>query len=291
MNSICQRAGCNKPVWVDPSTQIQHNFCGRTHATDTVGHQLKDPHGPCHICSLEGCEEPIFYDKKSDRVHDFCSQDHARLAMDRNEWQKPMKKQKMPSSTPSNVPTCLLNTCSLPCCLNPSSGEYYDYCGRTHAKKGRDKKAASLISATAKALPPQISKPIIPTFNPAQWAPSNSSSSSSSSSSSYNSSSSSSSSVPAPAPLSNKATATAAAPKAPPKKSRIMCVVCQKYNADFVCVPCGHICLCEEDSKLWKIREQQRLLANQGGGGGGAGSINCPVCQQPADNICKVYGL
>ncbi len=50
------------------------------------------------------------------------------------------------------------------------------------------------------------------------------------------------------------------------------CTVCMNKQADFVIIPCGHQCACE--NCLNKIQR---------------GTNKCPICRTTIENICRVY--
>ena len=82
----CALPGCHRPVHVDPVTNVEHDYCGRTHAKQALGDGLADPHGCCHECKLNGCVEPVYFEQDTGRVHDFCCARHSELAIERGEW-------------------------------------------------------------------------------------------------------------------------------------------------------------------------------------------------------------
>ena len=38
----CALPGCHRPVHVDPVTNVEHDYCGRTHAKQALGDGLAD---------------------------------------------------------------------------------------------------------------------------------------------------------------------------------------------------------------------------------------------------------
>ena len=60
-NVTCTLTGCNKPVFLDRRTLIQHAYCGRTHAAQHLG-TIQEPHGGCHACKLPGCSDTVHFD-------------------------------------------------------------------------------------------------------------------------------------------------------------------------------------------------------------------------------------
>ena len=71
--NTCKFPDCSRPTHV--RGQVEHDFCGRTHAEEAAKLGLippvKAPHGSCHTCNLRGCEETVAFDEKTRRVHDF----------------------------------------------------------------------------------------------------------------------------------------------------------------------------------------------------------------------------
>ena len=132
----CLLPNCHKPVHVDPVSGVEHDYCGRTHAKQALGDALADPHGCCHVCKLDGCEEPVHFEADSGRVHDFCCASHATLAIERGEWQRPLKGLQGRGAAPcSRSEQCALNGCAAPRYRDPATGVLHDYCGKSHALK------------------------------------------------------------------------------------------------------------------------------------------------------------
>lgn len=130
---MCNLPGCFRPAFVDPQTNIPHEFCGRTHARqaqESQGRELPPPHGPCHVCHLPGCEEPVYYDPTSDRVHEFCCKGHAELALQQGLIQR-SNRALQGQGHPEH--RCSLAGCSAPRYVD-HNGYEHAYCGRTHAK-------------------------------------------------------------------------------------------------------------------------------------------------------------
>jgi len=212
----CAKPGCGLPVFVEPRTQIAHDFCGRTHAVECLG-EVQEPHGPCHQCNLRGCVETVAFDFDTGRVHDFCCLDHAQLATQRGEW--PHQHLRSSSSLSSSlsggggaqgkVVYCRYPRCTKPCFSD--GARVYDFCGRTHAFEFKSLPTSSAsassgsifqrsvssgggISSGTYALPPQAVQ-----------------------------------AAPQTAPVAD-----------PPKK----CCICLTAKCDTVLVPCGHLCVC-----------------------------------------------
>jgi len=146
----CNYSNCSKSVFIDPTTGIEHDFCGRTHARlalEAEGYSLEPPHGQCHICQLEGCNNPVYYDEREDRVHDFCCLDHAHAAQEWGQWPE-SNRSCQGHGDPSN--RCALPGCSAPRYVDHRTGQVHDFCGRTHAKQAA---ARGLLSATEAGVP------------------------------------------------------------------------------------------------------------------------------------------
>jgi len=130
---VCELHGCHRPAFVDPTTRIQHDYCGRTHAREAMAHSgqdLQPPHGVCHTCKLPGCDEPVYYDADTDRVHEYCCRSHAAEACDRGiqpASNRPLQGRGHPAHR------CSLQGCSAPRYVD-ATGYEHAYCGRTHAK-------------------------------------------------------------------------------------------------------------------------------------------------------------
>eukprot|EP00960_Hanusia_phi_P009331 270302-Hanusia_phi.AAC.2 len=146
----CNYYNCHKSAFVEPSTGIQHDYCGRTHARlalEAQGQNLQPPHGICHLCQLPGCDEPVYYDEEEDRVHDFCCLAHAYQAQDMGMW--PLSNRSIQRhSDPSD--RCSLPGCSAPRYVDGRTGQVHDFCGRTHAKQAA---ARGLLSASEAGVP------------------------------------------------------------------------------------------------------------------------------------------
>ena len=141
----CALPGCTRPVHIDPTSGIAHNYCGRTHASEALGGGLAAPHGVCHTCKLPGCNEPVLYD--NGRVHEYCCRRHADEALARGlrpASNRPLQGQ----STPAN--RCSLPGCSAPRFVDPTNGFIHDFCGRTHA---REATSLGLLPAAASGVP------------------------------------------------------------------------------------------------------------------------------------------
>jgi len=133
--NMCKVISCERNVFVDPTTGIRHDFCGRTHArqyAESHGQMLPPPHGSCHQCQLPNCSEQVSFDEVTQRVHDYCCFDHSRRAM------------AMGIQPPSNMTLqgqgrlyhrCSLFGCSAPRFVDPTSNKEHDYCGRSHARQ------------------------------------------------------------------------------------------------------------------------------------------------------------
>jgi hypothetical protein len=134
--TICLKPGCGKRVFVEPTTGIAHNYCGRTHALEHRNGDIAPPHGICHSCKLPGCDKTVFFDAAEGRVHDFCSRRHAEQAMDRKIWPRSNKGiQVLGASTLSGI--CSLPGCGAPRFRDRGSGEIKDFCGRSHAAEAK----------------------------------------------------------------------------------------------------------------------------------------------------------
>lgn len=138
MTQICRKWGCDLPVWIEPRTNIVHDFCGRTHAIEMLQSQVLRPHGNCHDCNLLGCSKEINFDPDSGRVHDFCCKDHANKAIARGEWAVPIRDQMKKRVKPLREDEiCRLPGCLFPAYICPNSARRYDYCGRSHATEAK----------------------------------------------------------------------------------------------------------------------------------------------------------
>ena len=135
---MCEMAGCFRPVFIDPTTKIPHDYCGRTHARQAArakGVELPAPHGSCHVCQLPGCDEPVFYEEETDRVHEYCCKSHAFEALQLG-LRPPSNKGKQGQAPPDQ--RCSLAGCSAPRFIDPTNGFVHAYCGRSHAKKAEE---------------------------------------------------------------------------------------------------------------------------------------------------------
>jgi hypothetical protein len=136
----CSLPGCQKDVYYDFRSGLQHDYCGRTHAKQGLSQQgqtLWEPHGCCHECKLTGCEETVAYEADTGRVHDFCCLTHAQEALHNGEWKhsdkKPRRKKRTREGHPTGEATCTLFGCSAKVWEDPSNNQKYDYCSRSHA--------------------------------------------------------------------------------------------------------------------------------------------------------------
>ena len=148
---ICNLPGCSLPVHFDANSNIEHDYCGRTHARQAIGSALQEPHGSCHECQLTGCSEPVYYDQAADRVHEYCCRTHAELALRQGE--RPYSN-KVKQGQGARGFTCSLPNCSAPRFFDQDRGIYLDFCGRTHAKKAE---ARGNLPVPAGALSEQVS--------------------------------------------------------------------------------------------------------------------------------------
>jgi len=149
----CALPGCTRPIFVGTG-EVQHDYCGRTHAREAleaVGKQLPPPHGPCHACKLPGCDRPVFVEKNG-RVHEFCRREHAKEAMRLGLHPLPARDvgsrgagaaagRARGGSEGSGAGGA--DKCSYPDChklrfVDPNSGLQHDFCGRTHASKAAE---------------------------------------------------------------------------------------------------------------------------------------------------------
>ena len=55
------------------------------------------------------------------------------------------------------------------------------------------------------------------------------------------------------------------------------CVVCMDSIRDYMCLPCGHVCLCDKCAAF----EEYNINNNN--------NVMCPRCRQKVDKIVKVY--
>ena len=135
-SALCALPSCNRPRHRDPGTGIVHDFCGRTHAQEYArrnGQTLAPPHGSCHVCKLPGCGEQVYYDERDERVHDFCCKSHALQAIDEG-LHPPSQRVNQLGGRLSAAQQCSLPGCTAPKFQDPDTGEWRDYCGRTHAR-------------------------------------------------------------------------------------------------------------------------------------------------------------
>jgi len=144
---ICAKAGCNLPVYVEPRTQIVHQYCGRTHAQEALGNNVQTPHGTCNRCNFRGCTKQVAFDDSRGRVHDFCCKEHADRAIASGEWVKPQRYTHHGGGEKKKAsgPLCRFPNCQIPVFTDPTTGRKLDYCGRSHAV---EVSAHSLISRT-----------------------------------------------------------------------------------------------------------------------------------------------
>lgn len=81
-----------------------------------------------------------------------------------------------------------------------------------------------------------------------------------------------------PPPMAATTSTSAAATKPPPSTSpgitHPQCTVCLGRNANIILIPCGHVCLCQEDAD--KLKANKQLNA-------------CPICRQSITSTNKVF--
>lgn len=143
----CGHHGCTRRVYVDATTGIAHDYCGRSHAAAALaaqGQELHPPHGECHTCALPGCSRPVHFDADMGRVHDFCGIAHAQQAENLGLWPTSNRKAQG-KGTPDN--RCALPGCSAPRFVELATGYVHDYCGRTHARQAQAKGLLTPASA------------------------------------------------------------------------------------------------------------------------------------------------
>jgi hypothetical protein len=59
----------------------------------------------------------------------------------------------------------------------------------------------------------------------------------------------------------------------PVETSRSVCIVCMEQPPTLACVPCGHVCMCEDDAVAFSRQADRR----------------CPICRNHVQAIMKVY--
>jgi hypothetical protein len=118
-------------VFVEPRTSIVHEYCGRTHAEEMLGHPLPEPHGDCQKCNLPGCKNPVYFDASTQRVHDFCSRSHYEQAVKEKVWP--------PSyNNKANHAKCAYPGCRKKCFFDSVNNRVHEFCGRSHAVMNRN---------------------------------------------------------------------------------------------------------------------------------------------------------
>lgn len=147
--NVCAKPGCSLPRFVEYRTNIEHDYCGRTHAEECLG-PIPPPHGICHTCSLKGCTKPVHFDSPTSRVHDFCCKDHAERAMTRNQWPTPVR-----NFVSNSSQQCSLDGCRLARFRDPQTGQLHDYCGRSHAIEAKEHKSKKARWSSS-APPPRV---------------------------------------------------------------------------------------------------------------------------------------
>ncbi|KAL6056406.1 TRUD domain-containing protein [Balamuthia mandrillaris] len=85
---VCNFPGCTKAVFVEPTTNRVHDYCGRTHATAhgalKAQPQAKATTGvapssspAAKVCGLPGCHKAAYVEPGTGKVHDYCGRTHA----------------------------------------------------------------------------------------------------------------------------------------------------------------------------------------------------------------------
>ncbi|KAL6078972.1 TRUD domain-containing protein [Balamuthia mandrillaris] len=86
---VCSFPGCTKAVFVEPTTNRVHDYCGRTHATahgalkaqpqakTTTGVSTPSSSFATKVCGLPGCNKAVYVEPGTGKVHDYCGRTHA----------------------------------------------------------------------------------------------------------------------------------------------------------------------------------------------------------------------
>jgi hypothetical protein len=256
----------------------------------------------------------VAFNSRTGRVHDFCCKDHADRAIRSGTWVKPVRDTYPyydGAKKKAAGPTCQLPGCSLPVFTNPTSGRKLDYCGRSHAVEHRlmqdSVRHTSSSSVAAVAGGGTLFTTGLAIATPvggfAQGSSSQSTASSSTTVKAGNTSNSVSkvhfSGFARPIPFTDSTTAdtkpsarvgvatttrpnsangritqsaTTAAPT--PAIPQPQCAICLAMNANIILIPCGHVCLCQEDA--------DKLLTNKQ-------LVECPICRQAIISTNQVF--
>lgn len=314
MSKVCSKRGCSLPVFVEPRTGIEHDYCGRTHAQQCIRGKLQRPHGRCQTCNMRGCDKTVNYEESTGRVHDFCCKEHAQQAIARGDWDAPLSETApVVKNNRGGRRLCGLLGCNLPCYVDQKTGRVHDYCGRTHAVEAKNRVndnrsniSGSCSSSAGVSAPPvpslraglAISSGIAPrssnTFRAvsASLVKGTRSSLSDSKTSDETNKRRSSSSEEIPVKRVRISTphterissSSAAAPKSPNNTiSAPRCTVCLEYNADVLLIPCGHICFCSNDFTQFETLKRQSSSSDS--------DFTCPICHTEISSKCIVRGL
>lgn len=73
------------------------------------------------------------------------------------------------------------------------------------------------------------------------------------------------------------------------EESNQTCVICLDYPPNMVCIPCGHMCLC--DGKFFSTFRRRLLIFTNLECKLRMTKKKCPVCNQQVKNIYKVQAL
>jgi hypothetical protein len=284
----CNLAGCDKPVAFNLRTGRVHDFCSKEHADRAirsgawvrpVRDQYRHYHGgkqkmaagadAGHICKLPSCDLPVFRDTRTGRKFDYCGRSHAvehRLALERNNNANQASTLTTTAAVAGGGTVELLAGGAI-ISAGPTIGHVttspFIYDGWAI---GKSTPSVSSSDATAKmsnlSKAPLVKKPLgkMPpasgnlTTGVAKKLPPPVATTSSSSAIPMNSRS-----VPRKLPppsVAATAGASAAAPTKPsPAITHPQCTVCLGRNANIILIPCGHVCLCQEDAEKLKAKK------------------------------------
>ena len=82
-------------------------------------------------------------------------------------------------------------------------------------------------------------------------------------------------------PMAEAAAAEAAATEAAASEAKTgggennesRCIFCMEKKPNVVCIPCGHVCMCEEDCKRFDAQSDRR----------------CPICRVHVEQTMRIY--
>lgn len=271
----CNLSGCTKTVAFDPNTGRVHDFCCKDHADRAIrSGEWKKPLRDTYLnhdgakkkaagptCQFPNCTLPVFTDP-SGRKLDYCGRSHAvqhRLLQDRV---------RHTTTSSSSVAAVAGGGSSFRTGLAIASTPTTSNSDGSTVKAGYLNNSFTKVHTTgyAKAVPTggtqSTSFQKVYTTGYAQAVPL----------AMDTKPSAVSTSIPSNTGIARSLPAVASTPN--PVIAQPQCAICLAMNANIILIPCGHVCLCQEDA--------DKLVTNKQ-------LVECPICRQAIKSTNKVF--